>query len=483
MKLLKKIFLPIFMIGIFFVYSNKVNASSGSINVSSTKSTMVVGSSVTVTVTISSGTALGSWQFDVYYDSSKLQLTSSSFGGTHIVSYGNGTQKSASYTFNFIAKSNGVANVHVENSSAYAWDTSEMSLSNGSTNISIKTQAEIQASYSRNNNLASLSVDGYELSPSFDQNTLEYSLILDSTVEKININGSVADNTASVVGLGEREVSEGDNRIEINVTAQNGNVKTYVINATVTELNPIKVNINDEEYTVVKKKSLLEAPTTYEETIVKMGEEEIPAFKSSITDYTLIGLKDKDGNIGLYIYNDNENTYIKYIEYKFNQILIFVKEYDETLIPKGYKLYDMNIKGEDLKVYKTSKSSNYALLYGVNIETGNTNLYLYDSVEETIQRYNLDEFNKIYEENENLKKLLYLFAIGLIGLFIIIIIICFKKTQNREKKELKKLEKNEKKNLIKEQKRLEKLEKEEKKRIKEEEKANKKVSKKIKDNE
>ena len=49
-----------------------VNAASGTISVSGS-STAVVGNKVTVTVTLKSGTAIGSWQMDLNYDNSYLQ--------------------------------------------------------------------------------------------------------------------------------------------------------------------------------------------------------------------------------------------------------------------------------------------------------------------------------------------------------------------------------------------------------------------------
>ena len=51
-------------------------AASGSISVTSS-STAVVGNKITVTVTLSSSTSIGSWQMDLNYDKAYLQLTGS----------------------------------------------------------------------------------------------------------------------------------------------------------------------------------------------------------------------------------------------------------------------------------------------------------------------------------------------------------------------------------------------------------------------
>ena len=59
------------------------------------------------------------------------------------------------------------------------------------------------------------------------------------------VNAEKADSYASLSGGGEITVSEGDNRIEIKVTSETGNEKTYVINAVVKDSNPITTTIDN----------------------------------------------------------------------------------------------------------------------------------------------------------------------------------------------------------------------------------------------
>lgn len=75
---MKKIGLIIFSIVLSLVFINKVSASSATISVSSNKSTVIVGDTVTITVKVSSSANLGSWNFDVV-PSSNLTFVSSSF--------------------------------------------------------------------------------------------------------------------------------------------------------------------------------------------------------------------------------------------------------------------------------------------------------------------------------------------------------------------------------------------------------------------
>ena len=152
-KLFTSIVLTILLM---FTASTSLKAASGSISVRSSRSSLVVGNQVTVTVTVSSSSPLGSWEYSLNYDSSKLKLIS---GNTHIVDYAsNGNTKSASYTYTFKSISKGKSTVSISSSNAYAFDESQMSLSNGSTRISAITQEELEASYSKNNNLKKLGV-------------------------------------------------------------------------------------------------------------------------------------------------------------------------------------------------------------------------------------------------------------------------------------------------------------------------------------
>lgn len=82
---------------------------------------------------------------------------------------------------------------------------------------------------SPNNKLSGLNVDGFSLTPTFDKDTLEYNLIVDSSVTNITVNAWAADSNAHVTGAGSMTLRNGTNDVTITVTAQNGTVRTYVI--------------------------------------------------------------------------------------------------------------------------------------------------------------------------------------------------------------------------------------------------------------
>lgn len=82
---------------------------------------------------------------------------------------------------------------------------------------------------SPNNKLGALGVDGFALTPTFNMNTTSYDLIVDESVSSVTVQASVLDSTASVSGTGTVSLQSGINEIRVNVTAQNGTVREYVI--------------------------------------------------------------------------------------------------------------------------------------------------------------------------------------------------------------------------------------------------------------
>lgn len=83
---------------------------------------------------------------------------------------------------------------------------------------------------SPNNRLSSLSVDGYTITPAFGRETYSYTLELPANVSSINVNAAAADKTATLSGNGNVKIEGEQSKVEVIVTAQNGNRVKYSIN-------------------------------------------------------------------------------------------------------------------------------------------------------------------------------------------------------------------------------------------------------------
>lgn len=82
---------------------------------------------------------------------------------------------------------------------------------------------------STNNYLENLQVEGYELSPQFDAQTVEYVLKDNIQGKEINIIATPSDEKATIEGSGKIKVDTSQKQFRIDVTAESGTVRTYQI--------------------------------------------------------------------------------------------------------------------------------------------------------------------------------------------------------------------------------------------------------------
>lgn len=416
------IFLFVFLIGKHNTFALSISASSTNVKNGSK-----------ININVSNGDVLGSYTIS----SSNTNVLS---GGPYSSEF---QYPDRSESWSFTAVGPGTATITFTPTKMAALSENGNSYYTQSKSITINVYNPAPVVLSSNNNLASLGVDGKEITPGFSQDTLEYSVEMDPETTKINVTGSVADSSASAIGLGEREVTDGDNRLEIIVTAQNGTTKTYVLNVKVKEYNPIETEIDSKKYTVIRKKTQLTAPPNYTEVTVKMGEEDIHAFHSDITGYTLVGLKDEEGNTALYVYEDDKYTLYK--EYEFNKVTLYPMEAPKGTIPSAYKKTTITLNDQKVTAYKIDGASDYALIYGMNVTTGKINLYMYNDEENTLQIYTSEEVDVLAKKVET-----YTFVIAILSglsvfLFIVCLILFFHKKKEKDNNKIKVKQVNENK--------------------------------------
>lgn len=421
-----------------------VNAASGTIKVTGS-SQVVVGNKITFKVTLSSSTKIGSWEMVLDYDKNYLDFikSTSDDGGTKmgsVMQSAAGVSKKE-YEFTFRAKKTGSTTLKVGTYVVYTVGEEKMSITSTGKTIKIMTQEELEATYSKDNDLKSLSVEGFELNEEFSKDLTAYTVTVPEDTKQITINAKENDSSASVTGTGTFDVTQGTNTFEIVVRAENGSEKTYTLTIEVKDNNPINVSIDDENYTVVKIKEYLPQVNAYQETIVKINGFDIPAYKSDLTKMTLVGLKDTEGNIALYIYDEKNNTYTKYNEIVGNNLVVYPKETDKVL--KDYELGKIKIGDLEIPAYYLSNDSRFAIIYGINVENGEEGFFKYDKETQSFLKYDDEMINKLLEQNE-----LYSYIIiGFSGILLIMFILLIKKNKKKKKKENLKNDNNKKEEI------------------------------------
>lgn len=407
-------------------FTMSVEAASGSIKASTSARTVAVGSTFTVTVKVSSGEALGSWSYGLSYDNKYLSLQS---GDTMVVEYGNGSMKSKTYTYKFKAIKAGSASVNINSPSMVLWSNADalFTPSSSGVTVSVKTQEEIQASYSKDNNLKSLVVEGYELSPQFNKDTTEYTVSVPDTIEQIKVSAAVNDSTARVSGTGEIKLSEGANKVEVVVTAQNGSLKTYVIKIDVRDLNPIETEIDGVKYTVVKKVELLSEPVGHTLTTVNIKDIDVPAFTSELTKLTVVGLKDENGNIALFTYDEGTGEYKKYNEVKNASMTLLPRKIENDL--DGFEKTKLKINDVEYEVFKNLVDEDFYVIYAMNVATGDEGYYIYNYEEGTFTSFSPKLLEGLNNENKEYKMFTLAFAGTSVVLLLLLIIVSVKKSK------------------------------------------------------
>lgn len=109
-------------------------------------------------------------------------------------------------------------------------DNSNESNNNQSTtnNQTTNNQSTNYSNKSSNNNLLSITISEGTLV--FQEDTLVYDIAVGRDVEEITVEAELADQNASVSGIGTYKLEEGNNEIILVVTAEDGSEKEYVIN-------------------------------------------------------------------------------------------------------------------------------------------------------------------------------------------------------------------------------------------------------------
>ena len=390
------------LILILLFIPNMVKAANASVSISA-PSSVYVGDTVTVGVTISSGASLGNWDLTVNYDDGKLEYISTTadrpqraFGEA-----GGSGQTSTYYSWTFKAKSSGEASFNISSLSIIDWDNLKEMDINGSTSTTINVvnpskpssggssnnggsgnQTNNDYKYSDDNSLSSLNIEGFDIN--FDSSVTEYSISVPNDTKKVSVGATANDGKASVSGIGDYDVKEGSNKIEIAVTAENGDVRTYTIDVVVKEASPIEVKVSDKDLSVVRKSDKLpKVNATYKADTILIKGESVPCYHSEITGIYLVGLMDDKGKVSLYRYDSSSDKFYVYTEVNIGGVYLALT--DSKDIPSGYTKGKITVEGKEYDAYL--KDGMYPLLHGINLETGKEDFYCYDDVDKTLQRF------------------------------------------------------------------------------------------------
>lgn len=407
---IKKVVLLMIVTISMFLFSQNVYASDGTISISSTAST--IGNEVSVSVNVSGNVEIGTVDLWLTYDPQIIEAVSGFDGGgggrIHILSSDN-----TSFTLKFKTVGVGESSINIDTGMTYVYnynpaDGDYMNYSVAAGKVSVNAPK----TYSTNNDLKSLTVSPGQLTPEFQTGVLEYTMTVGEDCERLNISAQTADDKATVSVSG-TQMDYGDNQTYIKVTAENGDVKTYII-YTKREGEPptkepdvvITVDVKGTTYNIDTDYEAHPLPEGFEEVEYIYKGQNIHIGKGISKKLYIFYLQSGEGEAksgDYYIYNEEKDSFYKMVNLSQAQGIYTIVEFanGEVDIPSGYEETDEMIDGVLRKVYIGEDKDSF-LIYLMNYN-GDTNWYRYDRSENTIQRYfetkNIEEETK--EEQES----------------------------------------------------------------------------------
>ncbi len=349
-------------------------AASAEVELTTDITEVKVGEEFFVYLTVSSDMEFGDFEAGLIYDDNILEYQ----GGTSKVKGGSGYLKISDreitngsikrkYTMKFDAIEVGICNISFsKGDQIMVYDIEDgdaMSVSSNTLTINV-TAPETSSS---NTSLKELQISPSSLTPEFDPAIYEYSTEVSYDTEKLVIVALPEDEKSTVTVMGNDKLSEGQNKITIQVLAESGAIIEYSINAvkeaepTVTGpavTGPPEENVQNNfrvvreeggkyavysgRYKLLEPDSSIVIPAGYKKTTLILSDISVAAFypeEDLSSDFLLVYAQNELGEIGFYQYDKLEKTMQRYIPRRVTGIdstadtqeVLAVKEYETNL--------------------------------------------------------------------------------------------------------------------------------------------------------
>lgn len=184
------------------------------------------------------------------------------------------------------------------------------------------TRTSVRNETSSNANLSNLGIRPHDFT-GFTPNTTSYSVTVPSDTESVEVYAQAADNSATISGTGTVTLEEGENIINVTVTAEDGTTKTYTINITRETSEVAEENVQENGLAKLVIQNVEMTPefktNTYEYTAKYIGEKTTLPIEVEATDETyqieIVGnedLKEGENIITILVSESNGNNVATY---------------------------------------------------------------------------------------------------------------------------------------------------------------------------
>ena len=486
LRFLSSLFAIVLMLGCIMIPDTNAQASSLSVGVSA--SSVKIGDTVTVSITVPAGVSA---TVNVTYPSGTFSFssasdTASANGGTvsmTIGSYGSSNTKTTG-TMKFKAKAAGSATFSASAPIAGNQDGDRVSVGGASASVRVKNEANEDNSNksdnsngsdtsdnnsddnktkSADNSLASLTLSSGSLSPAFKYNVTNYTAEVANDVTSVVVSAKTSNANATVESVkGGENLSVGANKIQIVVKAENGVTATYTITVTrkesgdtTDEPEPDNTDEPQEQcYDIGGVKMYpsedgdeSQIPEEFALSEITLWEKAYPYWVNDTigSDVGLIYLVDENQENGAWYRISEASPYEAkpFICFKseYGYIIATPEKMNETA-PAGYTSETINIEGKGVAdAFVKAGDEENCLIYAVN-QDGVYGLYQYDLQDRTYMRYKeasvaentqvteeptIEDSTKVSDLESQNRLLFYAFIVVVAILLIVIVILVVKR--------------------------------------------------------
>ncbi len=436
----------------------KTYAESAGITIAVSSTSVNVGDTITVTVSITGDTALGAYTYSLSYDSSILEYTSSlgeaENGSITYNGSGDKSSSSAYTTFSFKAIASGSASIYTEKSFVNTADDVACSVSNASAIISvlgdssaassedteqateITSESTTENSTDKNDDdnsdktddcaLKSLKITPGTLKPAFSQAVTEYEIAVTEGTEKLNIDAAAANDKSAVSINGNSGFEAGKTKdVKITVVAENGDKRTYTIKVTCEseKPEPVSVVIDGTTYHFNTDYTKTDIPNGFTENMSSYNGSDIIVYKSPNNLVSCAYLINDAAEGHWYTIDTATGSIAPMIKIQPAGSTYIISDHKEDNVPSGYSPIAYLIDNTEVTAYRKNEQDTVILIYAMNT-SGSEGWYFYDTIDGTFIRY--EGFtNSAVQEETGVSNFInrHKFVIMLIAI-IILVFIC-----------------------------------------------------------
>ena len=404
-KLLKEIGLITFiLVFLFIVMCPSASALSAKTTVAFSGDNLKVGDSLRVTVRITADEKIDSAKGALTFDSTVLKFLSASGSDVKVDASSIGFEESTSddtviKRFDFEVIAEGSCRISAKNITVRAgstevaaqgasdlFKTAQSQGSNGTQNLTANKKAALK----------SISVATGTLSPAFNSEITEYTVVVPYTQTDGVLSCQSLDPAASISVEGARELQVGNNKRTIVVVASNGETRRYTVtfnrldengnDITVSgNVSDILVNVDGKDYYIAEQDATLEPPVGFSLATVQYGDSEVTAYKNASGKIVLLYLIEADGENGAFFLYEN-NTVSSFAYISTADFTYIVRDVIDQA-PEGLYKSNYELNGKNVVCYKYTDTAlaDFVVFSAISPE-GNLGYYNFDVREKTVQR-------------------------------------------------------------------------------------------------